>query len=81
MYKIRFREKAADELQFARDYFILDRVSNWLKELAQNASQSGGTLSVDFTAFLEATESATEDIADGDWKRSLKKFRRSTSGE
>lgn len=80
MYRIRFRESAAAEFKLARDYSIQDRVIAWIKDLASAECEKNATNSADLERLLKAIEdieSIQVDIENGDWRKSLFKFRKS----
>tara|TARA_R110002049_G_scaffold4601_5_gene32152 strand:+ start:220358 stop:220801 length:444 start_codon:yes stop_codon:yes gene_type:complete len=77
VYRIRIKESAKPDFQFAKDYGLAERVVAWLNELAEEAEVRRGTKAIDFTDFLEdvaAIENVlTEPIAPS-WKLSYRRF-------
>jgi len=78
VYRIRFKEDAKDEFQFAKDYGLAERVVNWLQHLAESAEQRRNTNAIDFHDFLkdvDALEHALGDAPTTNWKLSYSRFK------
>lgn len=84
MYRIRFREQAAEEIDLARQYYFFERVHEWLKELAQEAAAGTTSMSGNFEEFLstlDQLEQLSTGVANGHWAESFRRFRDATAME
>ncbi|TWT89323.1 hypothetical protein [Neorhodopirellula pilleata] len=81
MYQIKLRSKAASEIQLAKEYFFFDRVTHWLKQLADEAEHGESHMSGDLDEFLHAineVERSADDFRKGHWTESFRRFRDAT---
>ncbi len=77
MYRIRFRESARDEFQYAKDYGLAERIVDWLKNLAESAERGRNINAIDFRTFLEEGIESLEaepGTLESNWKTSLRRF-------